>query len=150
MTKQRIINPAGRRLSGVPGVPIVLADGQTWYLAAAVEKVRPEFEGDRFIGVTTFRGFPARADAPVRALLEALDEPDGASGRHVFEAASALLRSAHNLSPEEAVRLLTLPVEAVDDLVDALKRSINGQVPKDDLLAGSIQDIDDDYGDKDA
>lgn len=122
--------PIARRNVVVPGVPLTL-DGQTWYLAAAVERYRPAFEGDLMVGVSTYRGFPPRSEAAVAEMLRVVE--DGQLPVHVlFTVGASLLRAAHNLSAEEAAEVLDLDGPGVDALVDAVVRAVRGQIPVDD------------------
>jgi hypothetical protein len=137
-------DPLSRRNPGVPGVPVVLSDGRAWYFAAATNRYRPTFEGDRFTGVERYFGFDPPCDRHVDKLRHASKaDPDHVPIELVFCAAASLLRKAHNLSTPEAAALLHCGEKGVDQIISGLIRACNGDVPLSDLLAGDLVDADD-------
>ena len=110
--------------------PGVLADGRTWYFAAATEPATACFEGDRFIGVEIYVGFPRPQSKAVDALVEASKAGgDRVPYDLIFGAAFALLRPAHNLhfSAAEASALLHLDDLGVERIVMGLRRALWGR-----------------------
>lgn len=124
---QRFFDPESRRNHEVPAVPVKLSDGRIWWFAAATDRYRPSFIGDRFVGVDSYRGFPPPCDEHADALAKASEEnPDAVPVALILGLAASLVRTAHNLSPEEATKLLSCDDDGLTRIVSAIVRAHAG------------------------
>ncbi len=127
--------PGATRREGVRTIPIVLADGQAWGLAAPSPRLRPEIvPGVDALGRPTERirvvaevGYPLEIRRLVADLRVACGAGPAARPYDAwFGLAIALLRRAHDLDLAEAAELLDPSPADLPSLVDAVLAIVTG------------------------
>lgn len=148
----KIIDPARTRRTDadgvpVPGFPVPLSDGLTWYLASSRERFVPSFPDDVAgdgenpdespVTVSVIRGYRPAIEYRVEQLRQAYQrEPDQIPVLHVFGLSIALLRECHDVSFQDAGRLLESDRSELERLMLALGNALAGLTESD--VAGVV------------
>ena len=152
-TVEVIPEPQSSRVEDNPGVPVVLADGLTWFLAIPTVRYRPKleiFENTKRIGLTeqktdldVFVGYPRSIEKPLKALTDRLAESiESTPVGLVFEVAAEMLRRCHEISRAQALALLECDDVGLVRLIDAIGRATRAEFDSDpiDPIAGGLAD----------
>lgn len=124
-------DPETTRREDVPGVPVRLADGKTWYLASATYRHAPVWrdDPDEPVGIETTWGYPGPAQAWVDRLADAVTrDREHVPAAHIFAAAVALLRLCHQIEPSTACTLLEVSDPELTALISRLDLAVSGGV----------------------
>ena len=124
-TDYETLDPLATRRTPVAAVPVDLESG-TWFLATPRAWLRPRFNADGSVEcVETIDYPPGRARLAADALKAAyLADPDSISLDLLFGLAVELMTLAHDVSRDQAARLLTMGTGRIEKLVGAVVEAL--------------------------
>jgi hypothetical protein len=135
MSDFELLSPEMTRRDGVPGVPVVLGDGRTWFLAVPTLRIVPQFKDSECVGYLPTWSYPYQATDAVERLQEAARESvESVPITLVFTTAAELLKLAHDVTTEDAAKILACDSDGVGALVEGIARAFQngtaGDVPE--------------------